>query len=301
MLYIAISAFLVVLFFPDQALAWGPATHLELGETILKNAALIAPAARALITRYPYDFLYGNISADIVVGKNLVEELKHCHNWSVAFKVLDKAENDAQRSFAHGYLGHLAADTVAHNHFIPEMLIRSFTARTLRHVYWELRFDALAPKRMWKLPKKLTRNVDPGCDDLLDRIIEDTPLSFRTNKRIFSSMLSMQRVERWHHMLELLSTQSKWVLHKKDKERFFNAALEMMYGLFKDFESAPCLRKDPTGRHNLNSAKFLRKKLKNIRRQGSDWQPAMENALKLVTMEEPGRRVEKKQEAEGKG
>ncbi|MBI5344478.1 MAG: zinc dependent phospholipase C family protein, partial [Deltaproteobacteria bacterium] len=117
MLFPFVISIIIVLFMPDAVLAWGPPAHLEIGQEILGNTALITHAVRALIERFPYDFLYGNISADIVVGKNLVEELKHCHNWKMGFKLLKKASTDSQKAFAYGYLSHLAADTVAHNHF----------------------------------------------------------------------------------------------------------------------------------------------------------------------------------------
>lgn len=275
---------LFILFIPETSFAWGPATHLELAHTVLENTRLIVPPVRALLEAYPYDFLYGNVSADIVVGKNLVEELKHCHNWKIGFKLLKRAESDSQKAFAYGYLSHLAADTVAHNHFIPEMMIRSFSARTLRHIYWEMRFDALADKQVWQLPKKMVKKIHQDNDKLLDATIEDTPLSFRTNKTIFSSMMSIQRFEQWHRMLNLLSITSKWTLHKEDKERYFAYSVESIIDLLTFTQKAHCIKKDPTGKHSLNSAMFIRKKLKTIRRNGSDWETAMENALKWVRL-----------------
>lgn len=283
MYYIAIlTSFFFFLLLPDEALAWGPATHLEIGSRLLENARFVAPAVRAVIEAFPHDFLYGNISADIVVGKNLVEELKHCHNWKIGFKILKKADGDAQKSFAYGYLTHLAADTVAHNYFIPEMMIRSFSARTLRHIYWELRFDALADKRMWKLPREIARKAHHENDFLLEAIIEDTPLPFRTNKTIFNSMASLQRVESWHRLLDRLSNASRWTLHREDKDKFFDRAYMVSLELLKHQKNAPCVRRDPTGKHNLNSAKHIRKKLKEMRRRGRDWETAMDNALEMV-------------------
>src|SRR4030065_2545752 len=122
MVFIVLLTLTIVRAVPGMADPWGPATHLELGNAILNNTGLLSAPARALIEAFPFDFLYGNISADIVIGKNLVEELKHCHNWKVGFKLLKKAESDSQRAFVYGYLSHLAADTIAHNHFIPEMI-----------------------------------------------------------------------------------------------------------------------------------------------------------------------------------
>ncbi|MBW7957457.1 MAG: zinc dependent phospholipase C family protein [Deltaproteobacteria bacterium] len=273
---------LVVLLLPGEALAWGPATHLEVGKTILENTKLLVPPIRALLLAYPYDFLYGNISADIVIGKNLVEELKHCHNWKVGFRLLRRAETDSQKAFAYGYLSHLSADTIAHNHFIPEMMIRTFSARSLRHIYWEMRFDALAEKGIWQLPRKFIKEVHRDNDRLMGETIEDTPLSFRTNKTIFSSMLLLHRFEQWHKMLGLLSSSSKWVLSKEEKERYFAISVDSVIDLLTFSHKAHCIRKDPTGKHSLNAAKFIRKRLKSIQRSGRDWEAAMESALKWV-------------------
>jgi hypothetical protein len=272
MIFAVILAFLLVVFMPDVSYAWGPATHLELGREVLRNLYLLPLAARGILGKYPYDFLYGAISGDIVVAKNLVEELKHCHNWRFGFKLLEKAEGDSQRAFSYGYLTHLAADTVAHNLFIPEMMIRSFSSRILRHIYWELRFDALADKRVWKIPKKIVREVHRDNDRLLKSTLEGTPFSFRTNKTIFSSMLSLHRIEKWHHMLDLLSTKSRWALHKEDKQRFFTISFNAVKDVLTNDKAAACIKKDPTGRGNLKSAKKVRKKLKTVRKTGRDWQ-----------------------------
>jgi len=271
---------------PDTALAWGPATHLEIGHTIISNilsgGATINGPLGALISRYPQDFLYGNISADIVVGKNMVEELKHCHNWKFGFALKKEADRDPQRAFALGYLCHLGADTIAHNHFIPEMMIRSFSTRTLRHIYWEMRFDALADKHIWQLPDMIARKVHIENDRLLDAMIEEAPLPFKTNKRIFSSMLNLQRVEQWRKMMSALSARSKWKLEREFRDEYFSAALGAATEVLVKGEHAKAAKKDPTGKHALNTALFLRKKLKKAKLAGGDWESAMANALGLV-------------------
>jgi hypothetical protein len=284
MLLISILSLLAILLLPDVAQAWGPATHLELGHTIISNVEMLVEPIQSLLRAYPQDFLYGNISADIVVGKNLVRELKHCHNWSFGFRLLRKADSDSQRAFAYGYLAHLGADTVAHNHFIPEMMVRSFSARTLRHIYWELRFDALADKRVWALPRKIARNIHRDNDRLLRSLIEEAPLSFRTNKTIFSSMLSIQRVEQWHRMLDHLSSRSRWKLPPEVKDRYFSSALDAVLSVLIKGTKAQCVKKDPVGRDNLESAKLLRKKLKARLRQGRDWEDALKTALTRIKL-----------------
>ncbi len=286
MIFISISilSLLSILILPQVAHGWGPATHLELGNTIISNVEMLVEPIRSLLRTYPQDFLYGNISADIVVGKNLVRELKHCHNWRFGFKLLRKAESDSQRAFAYGYLAHLGADTVAHNHFIPEMMVRSFSTRILRHIYWELRFDALADKKVWTLPRKIAKKIHRDNDRLLRSLIEEAPLSFRTNKTIFSSMLSIQRVEQWRRMIERLSSRSKWKLTPELKDRYFSGALEAALGVLIKGHKARCVKEDPTGKDNLASARFLRKKLKARYREGRDWEEAMEKALTRIKL-----------------
>jgi hypothetical protein len=279
MVFAILVSLVFILILPDVSYAWGPGMHLELGREVLANLALLPLAVRGVIRKYPYDFLYGTISADIVVAKNLVKELKHCHHWRFGFRLLKRAGSDSQRAFAYGYLSHLAADTVGHNQFIPEMMIRSFSSRILRHIYWEMRFDALADKRVWSIPKKIVRQVHRDNDRLLKSTLEGTPFSFRTSKTIFSSMMSLQRVDRWHHMLDLLSTKSRWALHREDKKRFFGLAYDCVIDVLTHGEEAACIRIDPTGRGNLRSAKSMRRRLKTIRRTGRDWQDAMEKAL----------------------
>ena len=282
MVFAIAAAFVLILFLPDVSYAWGPGTHLEVGREVLHNLGLLPVAVRAIIGKYPYDFLYGTIRADLVVAKNLVAELKHCHNWSFGFKLLKKAESDSQRAFAYGYLSHLGADTVGHNLFIPEMMIRSFPTRILRHIYWEMRFDALTDKRVWRIPKQIVRKVHRDNDRLLRATLEGTPFSFRTNKTIFSSILSIQRVERWHRMLDILSKKSKWALHREDKKRYFTLAYGCAIDVLSNGKGASCIKVDPTGRVNLRSAKSERKRLKSIKRKGRDWQGAMEKALEAI-------------------
>lgn len=264
-----------IILIPEYAWAWGPATHLEIGRDILDSLRLLAPHIRELLSKFPHDFLYGNISADIVVAKNLTEELKHCHNWKVGLKVLKKASNPSQKAFAYGYLSHLAADTIAHNYYIPERLLISFSSRILRHTYWELRFDAMADKRVWNLPKQIAREVHRDNDRLLDSVLEDTAFSFRTNKTIFSSILLIHRIEQWHRMIEILSSRSKWKLSREDKDRYYIICKNAVLDFLNNGSRADCIKDDPTGKIRLDEANKARKKLKGLKRKGIDWGKAM--------------------------
>ncbi len=282
-MYIAvIVCFAIIFFIPENAHAWGPATHLELGLTILKTYSKLPHDVASVIGRYSFDFIYGNISADIVVAKNLAEELKHCHNWRFGWKLLKKAENDSQRAFAYGYLSHLAADTVAHNRFIPEMTVKYFSSPLLRHIYWEMRFDSLADRRVWQVPKTMVRSVNKENDLLLGATLEDTLFSFKINKTIFSSMMSLQRLRRWHAMLAILSAASKWTLDKKDKERYDSLCLAAIKEVLTKKTGAKHLLNDPTGKEALQHAKVMAKKLRDMKRSGKNWKKSLDECLKNI-------------------
>lgn len=148
--FLTITTGLFILLLPDSAWAWGFGVHLQLGNRLLENLSLLSPALQHLLTYYSADFLYGSISADITLGKKYTHYLKHCHSWNMGFKVLDAAENDAQRACAYGYLAHLAADTVAHSYMVPFKMIRSYNTVLLNHAYWELRFESQIPAQIWQ-------------------------------------------------------------------------------------------------------------------------------------------------------
>ena len=264
----SISILIILLFWPDDALAWGPATHLQLGWYILSNPAMLIAPVKSLLETYPYDYLYGCISADIVVGKRFSRALNHCHNWRIGFKVLERADSPFQRAFAYGYLSHLAADTVAHNYFVPEKMVTAFSTRLLRHVYWEMRFDALADRVVWNLPYEIMRDVHKENDPLLEEVLEDTLLSFNTNKTIFSNVILIHRMEHWHKMINRLALYSRWVLHKEDVDIYYQRSLSAIIDIINNHDKAICLKDDPAGRKSLALAKRLRRRLKFMKRVG---------------------------------
>ena len=61
-----------ILLQPEPLWAWGPGTHIALGEGVLASLYLLPPAVRAIIGSHPLHFLYGSIAADISFGKKYV-------------------------------------------------------------------------------------------------------------------------------------------------------------------------------------------------------------------------------------
>lgn len=259
----------LLLIVPGEALAWGPATHIHLGSEVLRNITLLAPFMQNLLSAYPSDYLYGCIGADIIFGKKFTPYTSHCHNWNVGMKVLSEAETDSQTAFAYGYLSHLAQDSVAHNYYIPTQLVASYQTRTLRHAYWETRFDTHAGRDVWETLKDLAKGEHKRNDGLLERVLEDNILPFKVNRQIFASWMILHRVEHLKRMVRVISSMSKWPLSIEDVEECRTLSLDATIELLTRRDEAPCLRMDPTGRKNLNMAKEIRNRLKELEKTNS--------------------------------
>ena len=133
---------------PTPAYAWTPGTHIYLGQTMLANLHLLPAAVADLLHAYPFDFLYGNIAADSSIAKNYAPLGRHCHYWHVGQEIHDLAGSDALRAFGLGYLCHLAADTVAHNYFVPRQLVLTSSTAAVGHSYWESRVETPPGRRL---------------------------------------------------------------------------------------------------------------------------------------------------------
>jgi len=264
-----VLATLVWILLPEDAFAWGPVTHLQVGLEMLRNLDSFSHGLRMLLQSFPYDYLYGCIGADIIFAKGLAKLHEHSHNWSVAFEVLEEAETPSQEAFAYGYLSHLAADVVAHNYFIPESVVKSYTAKTFRHLYWEVRFDMLVNRDLWDLSREIARLPQHEEDDaLLERVVKRTLFSFKTDKRIFHSLLVLNRMEQWQKMLSNHSKRSQWQLSLADVSKYRALSFQTTLDFLLHEKDAACLTWDPTGKESLLSAKWIQKNLRTLARRG---------------------------------
>lgn len=170
-----------ILLVPVSAFAWGPLTHIFIGNEILSLSPLLSPAVYAAIKKYREDFLYGNIIADLVIGKKYLPADKNVHGWDFGFNLLDSARNSQQKAFVYGYLAHLAADTVAHEFLTNEK-------KNIAHTLYELKADSLLHKKYWLQAVTIKKNVQRRNDEFLGNSISRLFLSYRTFKRIFKGI-----------------------------------------------------------------------------------------------------------------
>lgn len=270
---------LLVLLIPSDACAWGPVTHLIHGASVLTRLSTLPAAVQQIIGAFPDTYLYGCVGADIIQAKKFTRDLRyHCHSWNVGWQVLDGARTDCEKAFAYGYLTHLAADTYSHNYYVPLQLIVSFRARTLRHVYWEARFDAMHPEEDWRRLRDVVNQLYPECDELMERIVERTLFSFKTNKRIFNSVMALHRVDQWRAMMQRLGTRSKYPLSTDEVTRYDHLCSHAALDMLAHGTHARCVQLDPTGREHLARAGQIRKRLQVLRRK-RQLTPSLQDAI----------------------
>ncbi|MFN8543205.1 MAG: zinc dependent phospholipase C family protein [Candidatus Binatia bacterium] len=268
MLLAALVAGLVLLW-PADAHAWGPVTHLVHGSTILGNLEVLSPVLQDLLRSHRFAYLYGCIAADIIQAKKYTRSLyTHCHCWPVGWQIAEAARSEREQAFAYGYLSHLAGDVYSHNHYVPVQLIVSYEARTLGHAYWEARFDAAQERDRWRLIRSVLSHRFADCDRLVERVVEQTLFSFRTNKRIFDSMMAVQQLGQWQTMVRRLGDRSRYALAQPDVDRFNALCVGAIEDLLGQGRASACQHADPTGHGALDRAIRLRRKLRLLNLQG---------------------------------
>ncbi|SHI73172.1 Zinc dependent phospholipase C [Malonomonas rubra DSM 5091] len=247
---------------PADAFAWGVGVHLSLGSCILEANSMLPAALANLLTAYPLDYLYGCVAADITLGKKFTHYLDHCHNWRVGNQILEHArkEGPEAEACAYGYLSHLAADTVAHNYYVPLKLSTTFNTVLHNHAYWEVRAEFGIADDVWELAEQLSKRDNSNLDNMLSRTVSKTLFSFGTNKQLFNSMMLVSRLQRWHKILRTVANRSKFQLDDTEHSEYLLMALEAISGILSDPES-PYWNADPTGDRALAAAKQIRKNM----------------------------------------
>jgi hypothetical protein len=250
---------LALLVLAEPAWAWTPGTHVWVGETILANLHLLPPRIADLLHAFPYDFLYGSIAPDISLAKKYVPPGRHSHYWHVGEEVLTKAPSDALRAFGAGYLAHLAADTVAHNFFVPRQLLLTSSTSAMGHSYWELRAETHLTDQFARKAREIVLLDHTPADTYLQTVISPTIFSVPTNLRIFRGMVHLAHTKTWQRAMQAARERSRWLLTDEDLERFFSAAYDATIDALAD-EKGFARRLDPAGHLPLGIAKRMRRR-----------------------------------------
>jgi zinc dependent phospholipase C len=267
---------------PSTAWAWTPGTHIFLGEAVLASLAQLPKAIAELLANYPVEFLYGSIAADTSIAKKYAPVGRHCHSWAVGLEIYDKARDDRLKSFALGYLAHLAADTVAHNFFVPRYLIIASRTSGVGHSYWESRFETHLGQGYSRRAREVILCDHSRSDEHLDRILSPTIFSTQTNRRLFRGMVYVTDTESWQRIFQLAAENSRWDLTDPDVARYMERSYDFVIDFLRRVDHSEPYGLDPAGDDALRLAKEVRRE---SRRAGMEFRLA-EEATRQFAMPE---------------
>jgi len=260
-LSLAASA-LGLLLAPAELLAWGPGTHIALGQGVLASLHLLPPAIRTILDRNRISFLYGSVAADISFAKKYAKVGRHSHHWHVGEEILATADSEALQAVGYGYLAHLAADTIAHNLFVPRKILLTGTSLGVSHPYWEHRMDVHLGKHFGGEARRIVLTHDHREADLLfDRVVSHTIFSFRTNQKIFRGMIAAQDDQRWQRVFEELLRRSRHDLPEDRRDRYIQLSFELVMDYLANGRGGMAARLDPVGEAALREAAGLRREM----------------------------------------
>jgi len=254
-------AIISVVIFPIHAFAFGPVTHFELGWQLATALQEVPGLLSIPLTALMMEFLLGNVVPDNVLAKNLARLPRHSHNWENGFSLLESALNDHERAVALGYLGHLAADVVAHNLYVPAVSLLKYDANRGGHVSWEIKMDKLMIQHPQEYKALSDRSEYFKYDYFLKKIIRGTILRGRINNRISRRVFSIAgSIAEPKGRIRSLNPDNQPPLEIINLCR--KLAFQSMYSLVRDMKDSPVVRMDPRGKE---IAKFVRKQRRQMR------------------------------------
>lgn len=252
----------------DPLAAWGPGTHVALGHLVLAAGHLLPPAVASLIGRHPVHFLYGSVAADISLAKKYAPEGRHCHHWHVGEEIHDEADTEPLRAMSLGYLAHLAADTVAHNLYVPRQLLFTTTTAGIGHTYWEHRMDVHVGESNIGAARRIVLEHDhAAADELMDRVLASTLFSFRTNRLFFRGMLHASADQRWIRLFDQILKRSRYDVTDDLVDRYLALSFDAVIDYLRDRDDSAPARLDPIGHERLHLAASLRLDMFDARRR----------------------------------
>jgi hypothetical protein len=238
----------------EGAWAWGPAIHTVIGCSILDELQYIFPPVARVIQLFPMEYLYGSLSADFFVGKGQKSKKGHSHNWNTGFRFFEEAGDDRETAYAYGFLSHLAADVVAHNYYVPNLIHSVSAWKRMGHIYVEAKADQFVGPVYTRIARDLLTREELGCDELLRSVVRTSRNGLRTRKHIFTQSVKLSDFLNGSQPVGLMSKGSRYQISPV----YLNFMINLAFRLVKDFltnaESSTCLSYDPIGSRNLRLA-----------------------------------------------
>ncbi len=256
--------FRMIFFFNRFVMYWGPGVHLHLANKVLEED--IDSEAKEIIRANRKHFLYGNVSPDITLGKKYIKDLeKHCHKWETAFKIFQNAKDDRQKALGYGYLTHLAADVIAHNHYIPRELLVGRGLRTFLHTVLEIKVDMTIYKETYDIIKEMLEEDFKEEDNFLKENISKAILPFGVNRKIFEYSLKSSKSKYMYRAFRIFGNYENWrEENKKMLMKYHEVSYKLMLEILKNMENSEIIKYDPNGEKNINESKILKKNNKKL-------------------------------------
>ncbi|RJQ44399.1 MAG: hypothetical protein C4538_10205 [Nitrospiraceae bacterium] len=241
------SVFIYIFLIPSLAHAWGPLTHVYLGYQVLEmGAALIPIGIYRILKKYKNDFLYGNVSADILFGRRFQGHEKNTHDWHIAWGLLEASKTDRQKAFAYGYLTHLCADAVVHN------LKKSRVP--FGHSILEVKSDSIVDKRYRKALKDLDKVMQKRHDIFMEDKLESLMFSFKTNKKIFNGVLFLSRIPNYAPLSRFIDDRFPYEIPVGDIYNFRQESFMRMIELLNNGKDSKFMKEHPLGRYHKKTS-----------------------------------------------
>lgn len=239
---------------PGEALAWGPGVHTAAARFVLANLDLVPSAVAALLTQFPNTYLYGCLSADFFVGKGTRVRPGHSHNWESAVRLSQAADCEQLQVHALGYMSHLAADVVAHNLYVPDVMVRTSLPANLAHAYVEVQADSRLTGGhglTGRLSRPSQRMVDRSMVQALDKNV----FTYLCRKRMFRGSVRLAGLRGWNRSLRFAQRVLPLPDDRADLDSMFELSLRAVLDVLRSPAGSALFTLDPIGSANLARAR----------------------------------------------
>jgi hypothetical protein len=239
-MFMKILLAVVFILAPSVAFAWGPLTHIYLGNEIYYLGSLLPAAVFNLLKRYREDYLYGNLMADTILAKRFLPAHQNTHSWDIALGMYETARKPSEKAFSLGYMSHLAADTVAHN-------IYTTNRKNIGHTVMELRADSFIGQQYWVQAMRINKQIRCRNDVFLEKSVTPAIFKFKTNKRIFRSMLFLS-VLNTERVGDFIDRNFFLSARREDIQKLHAESVNRIIDVLCKRDLSPVLRKNPAAR-----------------------------------------------------
>jgi hypothetical protein len=239
---------------PDGAYAWGPGVHTWIAYKILADLEFVLPLIADTVRNFPLEYLYGSLSADFFVGKGYKPKNGHSHNWETGFKLIEEAKDDREAAYAYGFVSHLAADVVAHNYYVPNLVHHLSKWKRMGHLYWEAKADYHVGPLYTGIARDVLAMSHLGCDDLLKSAVGRGRNGLKTKRKIFTQTVKFTDYICASPPMAVVNKNSRYQVSPQYLDFMTHLSYRLVKNILIHPYSSPCLDHDPVGSRNLQLA-----------------------------------------------